>query len=368
MNAELQGWIALQTNLEDFANTEFPEDTIQGILPANEIVILTGDPKAGKSLIAIHWAHAVATGTDWLGHKVTQGGVAWLNPDGEHPKFLWERFNALAEYSGTKIDYQTTFATIQQFQISNEQHRENLLAGVRSGISLVIIDTLAAAAGTANLSNQNEVFPINQFTKEVIMAAGEQGVTIVWLHHTTKTNNRGISGSQQILANVSRHFSVTKKGDKITLRVEANRHGEADTEIPLAIKAVDLENGRTVPVIVQSDHKNSKTTPRVRNALAEMSRMSDYEPGKEFAKAALVREFDSLGIPKTGAYNAIRAALEDGLLLEHSNGNSKALSFPVSQNFPNRNLGSSPELFPTSPESLDSGIGKKGNSQDEEIL
>ncbi len=368
MNEQLKGWMSQQTNLADFALAEFPEHTIEGIVPANSIILLTGDPKAGKSFIAQSWAHSVATGSEWFGRKVISGGVAWVNPDGEHPKFLWERFSALENYTGEKIAYGETLAAIETFQVSNENQKENLLTGVREGLKLVIIDTLAAAAGTSNLSNQNEFAPIADFSKELIKAGGEHGTSVIWLHHTTKTDSRGVSGSQQILAMASQHYSVTNKKGFVILALEANRHGEAGLELPLAIESVELDSGRTSAVIVSGDRHNKKTTPRMRAALEAILKEGNYEPGEEIPKAQFAKELQTQGIKSSTAYRGLVTATEDGLLIEHPSGKQMAYSFPVFQNFPNAEMGKTQEPFPPFPESLGSGIGKKEQQEETETF
>jgi hypothetical protein len=368
MNSELKGWMSQQTNLAEYALAEFPEDTIEGVIAANSIVMLGADPKTGKSLVAQSWAHSVATGTPWLGREVSAGGVAWVNPDGEHPKFLWERFNALERYTGEPIAYGETLSAIITFQLGNEQHRENLLNGARANLKLVIIDTLAAAAGSANLSNQHEVAPIVEFTKQLLLAGEQNGLSVIWIHHTTKSDPQGLSGSQQIGAFVSQHYSLTNKRDFLTLKLEKDRHGAAGLEIPLAIESTELENGRTSAVIVSGDRTRQKTSPGIRKALMAILNSGEYEPGELIPKSTFVKELIAQEISSSSAYRALTDAVEDGLLVEHPNGKQMAYSFPNSQSSPKEELRKTQDNFPPSPEPLSSGIGKKGKANEMDVF
>lgn len=368
MNEQLKGWMNLQTNLEEYALAEFPEDTIEGTIPANSIILLTGDPKAGKSFVAQSWAHSVATGADWLGKKVIPGGVAWVNPDGEHPKFLWERFAALDNYTGIKVKHGETLAAIETFKVGNEQACENLLAGVREGLKLVIIDTLAAAAGTSNLSNQNEFAPIADFAKEIVKAGENHGTSVIWIHHTTKNDDTGVSGSQQILAMASKHFAVKNQKGVISLIVKANRHSQAGELTSLAIEEVEIENGRNSAVIVSGDRSRKRTSPKLQTALEAIRKEGNYEPGEQIPKAIFAKELVALGIGLSTAYRALVAATEDGILMEHPSGKQMAYSFPVSQTFSNSEMGNTQDTFPPLPESLGSGIGKKGEVEEMETF
>jgi RecA-family ATPase len=368
MNEQLKGWMGLQTNLAEYAHIELPEDTIDGVIAASSIIILAAEPKAGKSMLAQSWAHSVATGTPWLGREVVAGGVAWVNPDGEHGKFLWERFNALERFTGEEIAYGETLAAIETFQLNNEQHKENLLNGARANLKLVIIDTLAAAAGSANLSNQHEVAPIAEFSKQLVKAGEQSGLSVIWLHHTTKADTRGLSGSQQIGALVSQHYSLTNNKGFLNLTLEKDRHGTAGLQIPLSIENMELASGRKSGVIVSGDRTKPKTSEKKRKALEAIRTSGEYQSGEQIPKATFAKELEAQGISNSTAYRTLVEATEDGLLVEHPNGNQKAYSFPISQSSPKADLRKAQDNFPPSPEPLSSGSGKRDENEEMEIL
>ena len=65
---------------------ELPAPTwlIEGLLPAQGLADLYGDSGVGKSFLALDWSAHVATGRDWLGNTVQQGGVAYICSEGPH--------------------------------------------------------------------------------------------------------------------------------------------------------------------------------------------------------------------------------------------------------------------------------------------
>src|SRR5687768_3900466 len=46
---------------------------IEPLFQANSQIVLYGPPGVGKSFVALSFALSIASGRDWLGHRVTQG-------------------------------------------------------------------------------------------------------------------------------------------------------------------------------------------------------------------------------------------------------------------------------------------------------
>jgi len=47
-------------------------------MPEDGLVVLYGDPAAGKSFLALDWGLSVATGVPSLGHEVKKGEVVYI--------------------------------------------------------------------------------------------------------------------------------------------------------------------------------------------------------------------------------------------------------------------------------------------------
>jgi hypothetical protein len=60
-----------------------PVAVIDGILPADSVVLLVGTPGSGRSSLLAEWAAAVATGTDWSGHHAERRRVVYLDASRE---------------------------------------------------------------------------------------------------------------------------------------------------------------------------------------------------------------------------------------------------------------------------------------------
>jgi RecA-family ATPase len=51
-------------------------------MPEDGLVVLYGDPAAGKSFLALDWGLSVATGVPALGHEVKKGEVVYIYGEG----------------------------------------------------------------------------------------------------------------------------------------------------------------------------------------------------------------------------------------------------------------------------------------------
>ena len=68
--------------LKEMADLPPPEWLIEGLVPQDGLVVLYGEPRAGKSFVALDWGLSVATGVPWLGHEVRSGEVVYIYAEG----------------------------------------------------------------------------------------------------------------------------------------------------------------------------------------------------------------------------------------------------------------------------------------------
>lgn len=165
------------------------------ILPAG-LVLLAGDPKAGKSLLLQHLALAVATGSPaWGQYPVEQGSVLYVANEGGDRSFR-DRIAAMLDGddapAGLHIAYQSEpLGARFEFQLE-------VFLTAYADTRLVVIDTFASVAP--------EVRGVNRYQEDYNALAGladlakrYPNVLFVLVHHTRKSEDgdvmRSISGS-----------------------------------------------------------------------------------------------------------------------------------------------------------------------------
>jgi hypothetical protein len=333
-NEAFHEWFKQQKNLKDFQDGERLPDLIEGVIPGGSIVAVTGQPKSGKSLLVQGLAHAVATGRQWNGHSTQQGAVFYLYPDGEHPRYLAERFSALDVYSGQGMDYDRFFRFDDSFAITNKSHQENLLEGLASaGLRLVVIDTLASATPGLDLNSAKDIAPIADFCKEITKRSnGKTSVLIVL--HSPKSNSQGVSGSTQIAAFCSLIYSMERKrdasnGDKYSLTTTNSRHTAGDYSDTYRVKEVAIGDGETGAVLVTTE----PVTQRANAYKSELKNyFSDLLPGEWYPQVGWVKELMSrLDLSDSSARRWLDNATKAGVLLRTGNGKETMFSVPSPQ-------------------------------------
>jgi KaiC/GvpD/RAD55 family RecA-like ATPase len=166
--------------LGDFlSQSEEPLDYIvPSMLPMGETVLLAAVPKAGKTLLAIDLAFAVATGEEsFLGEQCKRGRVLIVSVDesasSTRSKLLKRGFRA------SDSDW---VQVMTRFDVSQMQALEERLESFRP--SLVIIDSLRRINHGGNISENSAEFADTIYTlKELLTKYSAAGVLI---HHTSK--------------------------------------------------------------------------------------------------------------------------------------------------------------------------------------
>lgn len=151
---------------------------IPEFLPRGETIILGGSPKAGKSLLAIDAAFAIATGeSSFLGQNITPGKVLLVSCDesigSTKSKLIKRGFKR-----GDKVE------VIPEWTIDRLPELEKKIEEYRPDV--VIIDSLKRITHGSQISENSAEFADNIYSlKELFTKYGCSGILI---HHTNKSN------------------------------------------------------------------------------------------------------------------------------------------------------------------------------------
>jgi len=153
---------------------------IKGIMPQDSLMMIHGPSGGGKSFVALDMAMAIATGkTEWCGHKVHAGPIAYLAGEGHHGIKLrlqaWARHHKTTQADFWLSDRGTDLNTPEGFREVVEA-----LQQCPKSPSAIFIDTLHRfLAGDENSA---------QDAKTMIDACAELSrmfnCTIILVHHT----------------------------------------------------------------------------------------------------------------------------------------------------------------------------------------
>ena len=166
---------------------------IEGVLRQGHKLLLSGSSKAGKSYLLIELCAAIAEGRSWLGWKITQGRVLYLNLELDRASCL-NRFAQVYGSLGWPTDHLRNITTwnLRGKAIPLDQLTPKLLRRVRSGeFAAVVIDPIyKVITGDENAADKMAHF-CNQFDR----LCHDLRAAVVYCHHHSK----GLQGSKRAM-------------------------------------------------------------------------------------------------------------------------------------------------------------------------
>jgi len=225
-----------------------PRWIVDGVVAENNLFVSYGAPKATKSFVVLDMAYHIATGRDWFGRCVKQGGV--LVVCAERGAVMKRRVAALLRRY--KDDKEPRLALVDgSFSLySTPPDLQDVITAAREvenkagSLSMIVIDTLAKAnAGADDVSDMPKMLgPLAKLQAEF------PEVAIVPIHHTNADEGSSkMRGRSDLRGAIDGALFVekTKSGSVATL-VDSNDASDP-FEIFYRVENVNLgedENGK----------------------------------------------------------------------------------------------------------------------------
>ena len=231
-------------SFDELMETPDPEFQIQGLIDMNTTCMLYGASGTGKTFVALSMAHAISTGSDWMGHKCKKGKVLYIYGEGAQGiklrckalKTVRESFGDIM-FLGQKVDFLGT--------IDGELMAKQLIEADFNP-DLVVIDTLARTFGSGR---ENDTDQMNQYINHLdTMREKLSGCTVLILHHTGKAKGKGPRGASSLTAalDTSIECKLTKVGKKKNITLSQDKEKDLDDfkPIQLHLRPVALPGSR----------------------------------------------------------------------------------------------------------------------------
>lgn len=193
-------------------------------LVKNTLAGIVGPSGAGKSFLAVDWACRVATGAQWLGHRVERGGVFYLAGEGQQG--LSKRIRAWEQHFGQTLkgcplfladslpflceDLQT-FGTIDAIEAFTDELLFDF-GGVEP--SLIVLDTVARAMSGAD---ENSAKDMGALIRSMDFLRNRWGATVLAIHHTGHGPADRARGSSAFKAALDSEFLLKPNDQSIEL-------------------------------------------------------------------------------------------------------------------------------------------------------
>jgi hypothetical protein len=310
---------------------------VRGYLERDSLSVVFGEPKKGKSFVAIDIACSVASGSDWHGQCVKQGAVFYIAGEGHNG--LSRRFHAWRKLRGINPPRHMLHVSTCAAQLTSAASAAEVSAAVRALAdaadcepALIIVDTLARNFGPAD---ENSTQDMGAFVANLDAELRlPWGAAVLVVHHSGKDAAKGARGSSALFGAVDAQYEVTRDESGI-VRLTAHVMKDADIPAPLAFKLCSVklplidEDGQQVfgatlepAAYVEPAHKGKegrgKNQTAALQALAELERehrqtLSDggYDPDEALVKESTwIDRLEELGMPRQRRSEVVNSLIE----------------------------------------------------------
>lgn len=221
------------------------EPMINGVLDKGTVVMLTAQPAAFKSFLAIDWACCYAVGKQWQGKhldnavtypddKPADGNVLYIAAEGA--RGLSGRVAAWEQAWGHTVPAHRFHVLPRPVQLGYHTQVDHLIQLLQEETyGLVIIDTIARCSLGMEENSATDMGKIVDALYRIREAMGPDG-TVLAVHHEGK--NGGVRGSSALLGGVDQLMSLKRDGDHIILADEKKKDGPELPPMDLKVKPV----------------------------------------------------------------------------------------------------------------------------------
>lgn len=178
------GWSVSNEKMISIADNR-PAPLIESLLPSGAVVTFAGQPGIGKSFVALNWAAAVATGTEWFGLKTgSPRSVVYVL--GEGFSQFGKRIKAWQDAQGMSVGPNLRFVdgAMKDIDLNDDSQTPELIENLeRLNPDLIIFDTFAMLARVKSENDNSEVGLVYKLAHHIVQKIG---ATVVLVHHTNK--------------------------------------------------------------------------------------------------------------------------------------------------------------------------------------
>jgi len=227
---------------------------VKGRLERNTTVMYYGEPEGGKSLHLLDQELHIAAGMDWHGHRVTQGAVFRLCPEGSEG--LKRRARAWSIRHGVSLDALPLFTHTVALDLSDPAAAlavgdavARLAREVGQLPQLVTVDTLSRHLG----GDENSSADVARFIAHVDAHVREPtGACVSLVHHVGHGDKSRARGSTVLRGAVDTEYRVSRDPETGSVEVACTKAKDWSRPPPMhfRISSVDLgiadEDGQPV--------------------------------------------------------------------------------------------------------------------------
>lgn len=264
---------------------ELKKDTnflIQDVIYPKTVTMMYSPPGQFKSILALQLAMAVAQGKEWMKFSTRKHNVLYCDKE-NNDQIIKDRLMMLFEGMNYEEEDFPLYILRRQGDLKNEEFVKLLSKEIQEKeIKLIIFDTLHRFADY----DENRADDINWlYTKVFQPLIEDHGISIIFLHHTSKSG--GYRGSGDFLGMVDTAYSIVREGKTNKFRIinEKCRAGEIENIIGEIDFGEDFIKIIRLNEEIQNENKLSKLkelTQKIQSCFKEGQKLRKKEIEDQF--------------------------------------------------------------------------------------
>ena len=173
---------------------------VRGMIERESLALLFGDSGAGKSFVALGITAAIATGTDWHGHRTAAGPVAFLAGEGHGG--ISRRLKAIEIHQGIGIKDAPIFVSRRAVAMLDAKAVDALVSeldALPEPPALIVIDTVARAMSGGD---ENAASDVSGFVAACDRLKSRYRAAVLLIHHVGHGSKDRARGSSALRASL----------------------------------------------------------------------------------------------------------------------------------------------------------------------
>lgn len=234
--------------LHELGSTDAQDNLIHGIIGEAQFGMVYGESGSGKSFLTFDMAVHFALGREWMGHKVTGGGVIYIAAEGRggwaHRVEAWCKHHQLDEEARARAAFAFILETINLGRSANGDIDAVIRAAEtfanrneQQPARMIVVDTMARATPG---SNENDAADMGAFVGNMDRIRQATSAALVVVHHSGKNASLGARGHSSLRAAVDTELEVERTDSGRVMRVRKNRDGDDGGALAFNLQVVTI--------------------------------------------------------------------------------------------------------------------------------
>lgn len=246
------------------------EPLVEGLLMMDSAAWMIGPSGHGKSFVALDMALSIAIGKPWQGHAVHQGLVVALVAEGA--RGMGVRHRAWESHHGVDVGGGVLYLP-RPVQASGPEWDTLVRALARIRPVLITLDTQARVSVGMEENSNSEMGVLVEQIERLRRATGACVLTV---HHTGKAGMEG-RGASALKAAAQTELTVSRMGDKLTVKTTKQKDGPELAPIGLRFTPVTVEMSPPAPVLMAGGGLTMLTPGRTESSVVLVAYAQDSE-------------------------------------------------------------------------------------------